>query len=51
LPLDLDLIVEALSVRRPFDDSPGFDLALTGVEAFLATVFLTSDRFFATIFF
>jgi len=55
LPFDLDLIAEALITRRPFDDSPGFDLALTGVGAFLAVAFRTNDLaltcLFATIFF
>jgi hypothetical protein len=41
--------------RRPFDDSLGFDLALTGVGAFLAAVFRTNDLvltcLFATTFF
>src|SRR5262245_49759382 len=55
LPLDLDLIAVALITRRPFDDSPGFDLALTGVGAFLTLVFRTNDLvltcLFATTFF
>src|SRR5262249_51852379 len=55
LPLDLDLIAVALITRRPFDDSPGLDLALTGAGVFLAVVFRTNDRvltcLFATTFF
>jgi hypothetical protein len=55
LPLDLDLIAVALITRRPFDDSLGFGLALTGVGVFLAVVFRTRDLvltcLFATTFF
>jgi hypothetical protein len=55
LPFDLEPILVALITRRPFDDRPGFDLALTDVGAFLAAVFLANDLvltcFFAAIFF